>query len=128
MSGRLEHTVKESKRGRSWVVGSKIILFSSGSGEWQRARDAGTVSEFYTNMAHKFIAKYGWGWELTSCDKECPDPTPEQWATVMDHTGLSEAEIQVRQEYFKKLRTVSATIAGSRARLTQNVRKSYTGI
>lgn len=109
MSGRLEHTVQVSKSGRSWVIGSISVLFSSSAVEWQRARDAGTVGEFYTNMAHKFIAKYGWDWKFKPVDKECPDPTPEQWAAVMDHTGLSEAEVAVRQEYYAKLRTVSAT-------------------
>ncbi|KAF7971989.1 hypothetical protein HWV62_19339 [Athelia sp. TMB] len=106
MSGRLVHTVTEyTGSGRSWVCGSKFVLLSSGALEWQAARDQGRepVGRFYTNMAQKFIAKYGWYWDF-KLDKDCPDPSPEEWANVLDHTGLEEDEIARRKEYFTKLR------------------------
>lgn len=67
--------------------------------EWQQARDNDTVSIFYDNVTKWFITKYGWRWELKH-DKDCPDPTPDSWEHIMDHTGLSEAEIEWHNTYF----------------------------
>lgn len=105
MVNRLNEPPKDT---RAWACGSKLTLFTSASEEWQRAKDANSVGIFYTNMTKKFIAKYGWhfDWKL---DKVCPDPSPEDWQDIMDHTGLTDAEIEKRNKYYTKLRTVSAT-------------------
>lgn len=66
------------------------------------------VGIFYTNITKQVIAKYKWGWDMKK-DKDCPDPSPEEWVLVMDHTGLDEAEVEERNKYFKDLRYVSAT-------------------
>lgn len=109
MSEPLETFDEITKAGRrSWATGTKYRLFLMAVGEWQHARDTGTVSIFYTNITKQFIAKYGWGWDI-KLDKECPDPSPEEWALVMDHTGISEAEVETRNAYFKMVRYVSAT-------------------
>lgn len=124
MSGCLEHSIKLSKsKGRPiWVSGSKFIDLSAGSEEWQRARDSQdpsrAVGEFYTKITQKCIAKYGWSWDYKG-DKDCPDPSPDDWANVMDHTGFEQAEIERHNIYFQWLRTVSTTAVGaSRAYLT----------
>lgn len=57
-------------------------------------------------MTKMAIAKYGWYWDFLN-DEECPDPTPEEWTNVMDHTDVDSDEIIRRAAYFKKLRYVS---------------------
>ncbi|KAF7974574.1 hypothetical protein HWV62_11948 [Athelia sp. TMB] len=37
-------------------------------------------------------------------DKECPNPTKDQWMNVMNHDGLTEEEIARRKAYYTKLR------------------------
>lgn len=104
---------EELKRGRgrpSWVVGTKLRFFTVHSKEWQDAKDNNCLTAFYNNITKKFIAKYGWAYDIWQ-DKECPDATPEQWANITDTTGLSPEEIAQRQEYFKDTRKVSNIVA-----------------
>lgn len=93
---------------RRWIVGSKFTFFASSAPEWQQARDNDAVGIFYDNITKRFIAKYGWDWDIR-LDKDCPDPTPESWEHIMDHTGLSEAEISRRNAHFMDIRKVTAT-------------------
>lgn len=65
------------------------------------------MSIFYDNITKQFIAKYGWHWDL-KLDKDCPDPTPEAWQNIMDHTGVPEAEVILRNVYYADLRKVSS--------------------
>lgn len=104
---------EELKRGRgrpSWVYGTKLRFFTVHSREWQDARDHGVLTEFYDNITKKFLAKYGWEHDIWE-DKECPDPTPEEWANISDTTGLSPEEITKRQGHFKVVRKVSDIVA-----------------
>ncbi|KAF7969250.1 hypothetical protein HWV62_27834 [Athelia sp. TMB] len=105
MTGRLEHSVKGLRGRKSWACGSVRTFLCAGLSDWQQARDSGRgpVGIFYTNITKKFIAKYGWYWDPT-VDKECPDPTDDEWANIRDHTGLNEEEVQRRNTYFRELR------------------------
>lgn len=106
----LSEQLKRGPGRPTWVYGTKLRFFTVHSKEWQYARDHGTLTPFYDNITKKFLAKYGWEhnvWE----DKECPDPSPEEWANVTDTTGLSTTEIAKRQQHCADVRRVSDIVA-----------------
>ncbi|KAJ7098189.1 hypothetical protein B0H15DRAFT_1009918 [Mycena belliarum] len=87
----------------SWVNGTKLAFFERYKQRWELAGD--NPGPFYSEMAKRFILKYGWdscyserGFDL---DTDTPDPTDK------DLEGLvsPEEEVEDRTEYYYHLRS-----------------------
>ncbi|KZP02101.1 hypothetical protein FIBSPDRAFT_970462, partial [Athelia psychrophila] len=96
-------------RGRpSWVTGKVLEFFTSFSADWQRACDKGHIEagRFYDMITKLFICAFGFNFKRFQDENMVPVAYDEsKWKTIMDHAGLSDAEISRRRQYQKDMRT-----------------------
>jgi len=93
------------KQGKpSWVHGTKLAFFESYRERWEAMGD--TPGRFYTEMAKRFLLKYGWDSRFSLRDNDLEvdteDATDEELAAFVS----PEDEVEERTEYFFALRTV----------------------
>lgn len=101
-------------RGRpSWVTGSVLKFFTSFSADWQRACDKGPLEagRFYDMITKLFICAFGFKFKRFKDGNAVPAAYDEsRWKTIMDHTGLNDAEIAERHQYQADMRGVSRPV------------------
>lgn len=116
------------KQGKpSWVFGTKLAFFERYKAKWEAAGEH--PGSFYTEMAKRFILKYGWTVSFAErkhdLEEDTEDPTDEE----LEGLASPDAEVEERAEYFYSLRTVSfISILRWGCRLIQLTRKLGSGI
>lgn len=78
--------------------------------EWKAAKEKGLMTQFYDNFTKRFIAGFGWSFQYMVEDMPFVEPTPEAWQNIQETTGLDQDEKMRRDEYYRKLREVSALV------------------